>query len=413
MVWILAFFTVAGFNFGFWFLVGIVRFFSELVFSPFKKKVSPINKITPNDVAAIIPAHNEALTIKRTLTLLSKVLPKKNIYVANDASVDKTGSIARKMGINVYDIKSNVGKARALVLTLKKFNMFSRYKAILIHDADIEIDKNYMKFALPLFNDPKVAAVAPHQLTELKNYGFLETFFIAYRVRLWRVLQLGVRFGQTWKFTNVTYIIPGGLSVYRTKALEKIEIDAPGLIIEDFNMTFELHKKKLGRVAYNQKVIGRGHDPYYLKDYIKQVKRWNLGFWQTVKRNGIWRSLFWLSTGSYIVEMTLYALFTLATPVFIIAFYLNSWQPLDLPFTAVDFYIQELIVGVFFTDFFTTMLVAIFEKKWQMKIAMLFYGLGFYFLRYIDAFLYLYAIPLAFFTRSDGTWSSPRRKKMV
>ncbi len=410
MVWILAFFTLAGYNFSFWFFIGIVRFFAETLFTNKKKEALP-NVITIKEVAAIIPAHNEETTIERTLKLLMAVLPKKNIFVAVDDSTDQTGAIVQALGVNMFDITPNVGKAKALVKTLQKYDIYQKFKAVLIHDADIEIGKDYMKYALPHFNDPKVAAVAPHQSTELKSYGLWETFFIAYRVRLWRVIQLGMRFGQTWKFTNVTYIVPGGLSVYRTSALQKIEIDAPGLIIEDFNMTFELHKKKLGRVAYDPKVIGRGHDPYYLRDYIKQVKRWDLGFWQTIKRNGVWPSFFWVSTGSYIAEMVLFALFTLLTPFLIVAFYFNSWQPLDMPFTSADLYLQELIVGVFFMDFFTTMLVAVFEKKWSMKIAMLFYGMGFYILRYIDAFIYIYTIPLAFFTESAGTWASPRRKE--
>ena len=37
---------------------------------------------------------------------------------------------------------------------------------------------------------------------------------------------------------------------YRTSAIADIEIDASGLIIEDFNMPFRVHARRLGRVAF-------------------------------------------------------------------------------------------------------------------------------------------------------------------
>lgn len=410
MVWIIAFFTLLGANFSFWAIVSFLRFIHEKIpHKHVKKRGRPAIPIRESDVAAIIPARNEELTILKTLRPLLKVLPKKNIYVADDASTDKTEKKAHLKGVNVYTIRPNVGKARALVKTMKRYNLLNRFKAILIHDADVEIDKNYMKEALPIFSDKQVAAVAPHQRAYLRSFGFYETFFIAYRVRLWRILQMGVRFGQTWNFTNVTYIVPGGLSVYRTKVLRKIKIDAPGLIIEDFNMTFELHKKKLGKVAYKPSIIGKGQDPYYLKDYVKQVWRWNLGFWQTVKRNGIWPSFFWLSTGSYIIEMTLYATFTLLIPVFLLLLYLNSFQPLTLPIVQMRLSFNDLLIGLFFMDYVTTVVAALFERK-HWKVIMLLYGVGFFLLRYVDAFIYLATIPQAFFTKSTGQWKSPQRK---
>ena len=334
------------------------------------------------------------------------MLPKRNIYLASDYSTDKTIKIARSYGVNVLDIKPNKGKAKAIVYTLKHFRLLKRYQAIIINDADAQIDKNYLINSLPLFQDKSVAAIATHGVTRLKNYKIWEMFYICYRLRLWRVLQFGMRFGQTWKFTNVTLIIPGSLSLYRSRVLEKLDIAAPGLIIEDFNMTFEVHKKKLGRIAYEPTIFGIHQDPYRLKDYVRQIKRWNLGFWQTVKRNGIWPSFFWLSTGSFILELLSYALFFLSIPVMVILFILNSFQPINIPFISSHLTFPDLLVGVFAMDYLTTIITAIVEKK----PIMLLYGLGFFFLRYIDSLIYIYTLPLAFLFKSKGTWSSPKRK---
>jgi glycosyltransferase involved in cell wall biosynthesis len=362
------------------------------------------------DVAAIIPAHNEELSLSGTLKALKRELPAKNIYVADDKSTDRTASIARKAGVHVYSIKQNVGKARALVMTMKRYNLLNRYKAILIHDADVYIGKNYMKEALPLFADKEIAAITPHQQTQLKYYGLSETFFLAYRIRLWRILQVTVRFGQTWKFTNVTYIVPGGLSMYRSSVLKKIHIDKPGLIIEDFNMTFELRKKNLGKAAYKPSIVGTGQDPYYFRDYIKQVKRWNIGFWQTVFRNGIWPSWFWVATGSFMIELIGYAIFLLSVPFMLIYFIISGFEPIQIPFLARQITIWDLLLGVFFFDYLLTIIAGISEKKLPM---MLLYGLGFFFLRYVDAFIFLYSIPFAYFVRYTGSWVSPRRRKSL
>lgn len=404
---IIAFFTLSGFNFSFWMIIGLLRFLLEKIpHPPKKKKGRNVKPITPRDVAALIPAHNEGLTIARTIKALFQVLPRENIYVASDYSTDKTVKIVRSLGVKVLNIKPNLGKAKALAYALKYFGLLNIYEAIIINDADAEIDKNYLKLALPYFNDKKIAAVATHGVTRSQDYSFWEKYFIAYRIRLWRVIQIGMRFGQTWKFTNVTFIIPGSLALYRSKVLKKLEIDAPGLIIEDFNMTFEIRKKNLGRIAYKPSIFGIHQDPYKLKDYIKQVKRWDLGFWQTVKRNGIWPSFFWLSTGAFIIELLSYALFILAVPILILLFAFHSFEPISVPFLASHLSMTDLFIGLFAMDYLITVIAAVAEKR----PIILFYGLGFLFLRYIDAFIYFYTIPLAIFVKSQGTWTSPKRR---
>ena len=57
-------------------------------------------------------------------------------------------------------------------------------------------------------------------------------------------------------------------------------------------------------------------------------------------------------------------------------------------------------------DYVLTIIAAAAERKPEMLI----YGLGFFFLRYVDAIIYTYTLPLAFLVKSKGTWSSPERK---
>jgi len=374
--------------------------------------IDPIYGIRPFEVASITSAHNEEKTIAKTLRSLQKILPAENIFVVSDASTDKTAEIVRSYKSNVIDVNPNRGKAGALEYGLTYFDLYNRFKAVMIVDADSEVSPLYLDYALPGFNEPETAAVAVHAKSSWQSHWppKKSLFFAAYRIRFYRVLQAFLRYGQTWKLTNVTTIIPGFASIYRTSVLKQIDIAAPGLVIEDYNMTFEVQHKKLGKIAYIPGAYGVSADPLSLKDYIKQVKRWNLGFWQTVKQHGFWPSLFSLSLFFYIVEILVFGLFFLTLPILLIWFFLHDFSPItipvfeNLPILSV-LTIWDLLIGVFLVDYLMTIIVAIKEEK----PILLLYGIGFSFLRYIDTFLILYTLPLAFIVKSTGKWKSPRR----
>lgn len=405
MVWIIAIATITGYNFFFWSVISLVRFITEYKLFPPKEKIIFYSKYKISDIAAVIPAHNEEKTIRRTLNALLKIIPKKNIYVASDNSTDRTNKIVRSLHIKLLNIHPNKGKAKALVKILRHYKLLKKYKIILINDADTEIDKNYLNLALPLFYDPSIAAVATHGVSRIKKYNPWQKYFIAYRIRLWRIIQIAMRFGQTWKYTNVSFIIPGSLSLYRADVLRKLEIDAPGLVIEDFNMTFEVHKKKLGKIAYRPNIFGVHQDPYTLNDYIRQVQRWNLGFFQTVKRHGIWFSFFWLATTAYYVELYVYALFFAALPFVIVFLLLYHVIFIHVYIFTYRITLFDVLIGVFAVDYLLTVVASMLERK----PILLLYGLGFIFLRYIDSIIYILAPFRALLSTSEGVWKSPKR----
>ena len=368
--------------------------------------------IKPEEVAAIIPAHNEESTIAKTIISLVRIMPAKNIFVGSDASTDRTVDIVREWRCNVYDINPNKGKANVLAFLLEHYQILEKYKAVIIIDADSEVDENYLTRSLPLFKDPDVIAVAVHAMSKWRDHWppCFSQLYTAYRVRLYRVLQAIIRYGQTWKYTNASPIIPGFASIYRTSVLSHININAPGLVIEDYNMTFEVHHKKLGKIAYRPGIFGKSQDPLSFKDYFKQIKRWNLGLWQTVRRHGFWPSFFSLAMIVYLLEMIFFALFFLIIPILFIWIAANSFEPIlfsfDVPIMGISqIRFIDLLIGIFLIDYIITLIVALYEKKPVILI----YGFLFIFLRYLDAFILLYTIPLAYTTKSDGRWISPKR----
>ncbi len=367
-------------------------------------------KIKPSEVAAVIPAHNEAKTIARTINSLQRVVRSEQIFVGSDASTDNTIAIARSLGVAVEDIRPNRGKAGVLQYVIEKNGLSKRFRAIMFVDADSEVSDDYLDKALPVFDNPEVAAIAVHALSKWEDHWPLEysRFFAAYRIRFYRVLQAVMRYGQAWQPFNVVPIVPGFASIYRAEILQSVEINAPGLVIEDFNMTFEVHHKKLGRVAYLPEVRGMSRDPLRLRDYIKQVKRWNLGFWQTVRRHGVWSSYFCCALAIFLAEMLLLGGFFLAWPLLVaVMLVVPEWSVSVLLFST--FSVVEVTISVtailFLTDYLLTVVVALYERKPILLI----YGLGFLALRYIDNFLFLYTLPLAFIKKSDGRWVSPKR----
>ncbi|MEX0616406.1 MAG: glycosyltransferase [Candidatus Woykebacteria bacterium] len=406
-----------GISIAFWSLVGIARFFYEK-FIAIPKKTS-FTRYKISDIAAILPAHNEELVIKDCIQALKDSgLMQNQIYVASDGSIDKTTKLAKKERVNVVDINPGKGKAKALVYLIEHFNLYERYKLIFIIDADTRVDKEFVKRALPFFNNPEIGVVfaasrivwPPHIIPRLKLY------FVAYRERLNRMLQYLLIYGQTWKFASVNYVIPGFCTIYRSNVLSQLEIDTPGLLIEDFNLAFQFHKKKVGKLGFNHQLIGWDQYPDNLMDYVKQVRRWNIGFFQTVRKNGVWPSFFWLTLFVFSTEVLLNSVFVLFLPLLLL--YLTSpWIPFssDVLNSFSNLYsnfgpyrnltLGDIWLGTFLIDYLFTVAIGLITRKPQFII----YGLFFFIMHFIVSAVLLSSIIPGFFGKSAGRWVPPTR----
>lgn len=396
-----------GINIAFWCAVGLLRFIAEL---GNRKAVGASHSIGVADVAVVIPAHNEEIALPKCIAALKAIIPARQIHVASDGSKDATVAIARSLGCEALDIRPNGGKAKAIDRAIKHYHLCQRFKAVLIQDADSEIDPHYFDHALPLFDDPDVCVVAGHVLSRWRDQRLptLDMLFAAYRTRLYRILQTAFQYGQSWKWTSVSYIAPGFASIYRTEALIQIDITAPGLVIEDFNMTFEVQHKRLGRVAYTPRARCSSEDPFNLSDYRKQVQRWYLGFWQTVRRHGFWPSRFWLALGGLLAELLVISIFALALPLAVLV---NLTTGLEVPALSIGQMairpVSPLTLLALFlaVDYTLTLVVAIIERRPSLML----YGLAFPAIRLLDAALFLRALAKSFSAKSDGRWVSPAR----
>jgi len=403
----------------FWCFIGSLRYLSELIRknqTPTALSDAAVHEAA-KEVAVCVPAHNEELVIRNTIISLQQLVPARQIYVVSDGSTDETANIARQLGCIVLESNPGLGKAKALQKIITYFRLLDRYRYLLIADADTIFDKNYLRQALPLFNPKKrVAVVAAYTRTCWQSPSRFSwpLFLVAYRLRLYSFIQPLIMYGQTWHRTNVNPVIPGFACLYRTNILRHLNFSVPGIIIEDFTMAFQLHKKKLGTIAHHPSVIATTQDPNNLADYRAQILRWNLGFFQTIKYWGVWPSFFWLSLGASLIETFIFSLLLFVLPVLLVLAFLYSVRPNFFPLVSpflnwsTNYWVELLLVYAFLvlTDYLVTIFISFKEHEDKLSI----YGLAFIFLRYIDAAIFLYACKKAFTTKSSGIWSPPARR---
>lgn len=408
LIWQLLLFAVltsASINGAVWSVAGLCRKLSEF-FSPPPREA---RMLSSRDVAILIAARNEESALPSCLAAARAIVPSWNIFVGNDASTDATARVVRSNGSNVYTAPVNVGKSRVLDATVRNFDLTSRFQAVLILDADSQVDPDFLRNALPLLEQPGTAVVAGHFVSRRPAgfLGFGQTIH-NYRKRLYVLLQTFFRFGQTWAPINFSIVAPGFASLYRSDVLKQLDIAATGLVIEDINMTFEVHKKRLGRIAYSPAVRCTTEDPTTVRDYAKQMRRWSLGLWQTIGKQGVWASKFWLILVFYILEVLLNSLWIAAMAIasvwaIVVSHADSFWFPtvngvLQLPIL----YLPLLLLA---GDLFMSLVAAVLMRDWRIFVYAPLYPL----LRLIDVHAFLVTLIQAFFTKSDGRWSSPAR----
>lgn len=374
-------------------------------------------RLTVEDVAVLIPAHNEAVVIGDSIRAVLKLVPPANVHVVSDGSTDDTFEIAASTGVHAIKTYRNVGKAGALQEAIQRFMIVERFPVVMLLDADTRVQPGYFEAALPMFDDPKVVAVAgcvktarDRKLTAAGN------LLVGHRQRIYSIGQRVMKFGQTWRATNATHIVPGFASIYRTEVLPRMEMNPPGLVIEDFNMTFEVYQKRLGKVGFSLSAIAVTQDPDNFRDYVRQTRRWALGLWQTVRRHPPRANLFSAMLALLLLELVSASLMFLMLPLLLLILalpYLDAGT-LALPgfglvhaVIAAHMNLRTVLLGVGLPDYAMTILAAAIERQPRLLL----YGFLFPVLRVVDAAIGISTIPLAWLARSTGRWKSPARRK--
>jgi len=369
--------------------------------------------LTIADVAVLMAAHNEEVVIDDSLAAITVLVPPGNVHVVSDASTDNTVTLALRHGVNVTETATNVGKAGALEEGIRTFGLLERFSAVLLLDADTRLDPEYFQAALPLFDDPDIVAVAgcAHSNWRTPGLSFTGRLTIAHRSRVYALTQRLLKYGQTWRRTNATHIVPGFASMYRTTVLPSMTINPTGLVIEDFNMTFEVYRKHLGRVGFTTSAKAFTQDPDNVHDYIKQVKRWALGLWQTVRRHRLHLDRLSAVVCVLLLELLTASLAFLVLPVIDLFPLVLHWPVVTAVHSAIASHVslRAIGLGVLAPDLLLTVFVTAVERQPRYLL----YAPFFVFMRTIDAAIALYTLGRAWREKSTGQWVSPARRDLT
>ena len=226
----------------------------------------------------MIPAHNEAMVIGRTVESMLKLeypKDKLTILVINDGSKDETASIVQKFAdqdsrvvlFNVPLGEGGKGKSRALNLGLKQVNS----EVIAIYDADNTPDPKALRYLVAqLITNQQLGGVIGKFRTVNKDATLLTRFINIETLSFQSILQAG-----RWQMHNIA-TLPGTNFVVWTHLMRDLEGWDEQALTEDSELSIRIYQKgyKIKFVPY---ALTYEQEPQEWKVWLKQRMRWVRG----------------------------------------------------------------------------------------------------------------------------------------
>jgi cellulose synthase/poly-beta-1,6-N-acetylglucosamine synthase-like glycosyltransferase len=352
----------------------------------------PAPRVYMRKMALLIAAHDEELVLERTIrSAIRAGMKKRDIYVVDDNSSDTTSKLARAIlgKENVCKVRRS-GKGLALTKGAAKFRLTERYQWIHIADADGAFARDY--FHVFRRNLRPKYAVATGYIKSMPGKSISQ-----YRVYEYTIgMELHRRF-QT--LTQTVPIIPGPTSCFRSDIFAQLDFTVKALT-EDFDVTLQLHRRKLGKVQFIPGAVAYTQDPQNVNDFVKQITRWNRGIMQGSHRHHI---------GFKTQRIDAYLSYQIIQNL---VFFIN--YALVMPYIAFRRHSPALIASLFLFDVITTLIltsvVSLRSRRWDILSAFP----QIYILRWLTLFVFLKAFAevtiLRRFRITDATWSTEGRR---
>jgi biofilm PGA synthesis N-glycosyltransferase PgaC len=267
-----------------------------------------------DSLCVVIPAYNEELLVGRCVSsVLAAGVSASQIYVIDDDSTDRTPAVLSEFaGINVLHNTQRLGKCRSLQRLAAHYFLQERYEFMALLDADSHVPASYFDAVLGKFTEnPENVLVCGTPRAERHNW------ITAFRAAEYVLSAAVFRSGQSAMGTIT--VAPGCASTYRTSLLSHLDWGG-GTLVEDMDLTVQVHRKRLGRVAFAPDAVALTQDPQTIRGYVGQITRWYSGTWQVMRLHRLpfggqrIDAEFALLVG----EGLLYSLLMLLLPVFIV-----------------------------------------------------------------------------------------------
>lgn len=368
-----------------------LKAFETATFTPRSTLGTAINDI--RKLILLLPAHNEELILRATIeSAVAAGQDIDDIYVVNDSSTDATESIALELlgADHVLSVERS-GKALAVKQAIEHFSLNNRYEWLHIADADSIFSPDYFR----QFNkklDSKKYAVALGFVQSLRG-----NWISTYRALTYTYSQHIIRRLQS-KLGMIS-VFPGPITCFRTDIIDEIEFGGNSLT-EDFDITLQVHRKKLGQIVFIPKAINYTQDPQTLSDFCKQNLRWQRGFFQGVQkyRIGFKGQRIDVSLGFQMFQTLLFLL-----QIFVLI-------PMIIAITGNWLIIPVIIAAEIIVNGTVAIFASIAAKRWNLLGALPY----FFFLRYLEIAIYFIAffevIVFGKFREEIKGWSTAGRR---
>lgn len=348
-------------------------------------------------LALLLPGHNEELIIATTIkSAVAAGQPLEDIYVVDDASDDRTRKEAIKLlpPENILSVEHS-GKALAVKKAIAYFRIEKRYTWLHIADADSVFGPDYFKIYRSKL-DANNYAVAVGFVQSLRG-----NWISRYRAFCYTYSQHVMRRLQSW--LGMISVFPGPITCFRTDIIKHLDFISESFT-EDFDITLQVHRKKLGKIRFIPRAVNYTQDPQRLGDFVKQTLRWQRGFFQGLLKYKIGSkfSVIDMSIMYQLIEVCIYFM-QLAVLIPTIAFTTHQWWVLGL---------------VFLADFAVMAVTALFSAAAIRRPSIIMSLPLFYFLRWVELGVFVWAfieivILRRFRTRQDVGWSVKGRRYQI
>ena len=228
-------------------------------------------------VSIVIPAYNEEDNIVETInSVVNLDYPKDKIklIVVDDGSKDKTYERAKAF---IDDIKSKHSYIDVLLLTQKNHGKYYAMNHSLKYvdtdffatmDADSIPNKDALKNVIASFVSDDIAAVS----SVLKVYKPKTTIQIVQ----WFEYSVNHFYKSLIANVNSIHVLPGPLSVYRTKIIKEINGFREAYKTEDMEIVLRIQQKHYKIIQCNTAFVYT-KAPAKIKELYTQRHRWNFG----------------------------------------------------------------------------------------------------------------------------------------
>lgn len=257
-------------------------------------------------VSIMIPAHNEAVVIRKTLEAMARLQYPSDRYeviVINDNSSDNTGDIIEAVmfenptcqfkHIQSFPPEGGRGKSAALNIGFQT----ATGELIAIYDADNTPNSLALSYLVSeLLSNDNYGAVIGKFRTRNKTKNLLTRFINIETLSFQWMAQAG-----RWKLFGLC-TIPGTNFIIRRSIIEEIGGWDPNAIAEDTEISFRVYQMGY-KIAFMPMAETFEQEPETIKVWMKQRTRWvngnlyvlfkNIQHYKQIKNKSIWFDLFY------------------------------------------------------------------------------------------------------------------------